>query len=81
MREIMDWAGNKSAVVTISQFGNFRDIMFDMDNAEGVRAVHDFMENRMLGGRAYIHLKCGCDFTYNVRGTMISCNVCDDHAE
>jgi hypothetical protein len=81
MRHIMDWAGDKEAIVTIQQFGNFRDLVYDMDTAEGVKAVYDFMENRIVGGRACISVKCGCDVWYNAHGYVTSANVCEEHVD
>ncbi len=82
MKYVMDWVGLKTgATVTIQQFGNFRDLHYDYDTAEGIRALHYMMENRMVGGRAFVNFTCGCVYTYKCDGYLSNEDLCDAHEE
>ncbi len=82
MHYVMDWVGLKTgAIVTVSQFGNFRDVRYDYDTPEGIRALHFMMENRMFGGRAYLDFPCGCHYTYNCDGKLTNEDLCEVHTE
>lgn len=69
------------ATVGINQLGTFGERQYDGGTADGILAIHHFLENRMLGGYATVYMKCGCQYMFNARDSLVSEILCDGHDE
>lgn len=71
----------KDAIVGINQLGTYGERRYDASTPEAILAIHNFFENRMLGGYATVYLSCGCQYIFNARDSVTSEMLCDGHNE